>query len=375
MADRPAPSPIRAVFDRAAELERAGRSIVHMEIGRPHVGPPAAAIEAARDALSAGVVHYTASRGLAELRAALGERYGYDPETEVVVTAGGSEAVAGSCLALLGPGDEAIVLDPGWPHYAAHIALAGATPVHVPCSADDAFVPDPEQVRAAVTPRTRMLVVSSPGNPTGAVIPPPVLEALAALCHEHDLVALSDEIYESFVYDGAQHASIAGQPGMRERTVVANSFSKTYAMTGWRVGWAAAPAGLAERVNTVHQYLTVCAPAFAQVGALAALSHGHEFVEATVGEYADRRRALVAAIEAIDDLELRAPAGAFYAFPRLRGRSGTSVARDLLESAGVATVPGAAFGAAYEQHLRLSYAVSEEALADGLERLRGFFGG
>lgn len=375
MAARPAESGIRAIFDRAAELEGSGRSIVHLEIGRPHRSSPEPAREAAEAALRRGDVHYTASRGTGELRSAIAgslSKRGVDrdPDTELVVTAGGSEALLASLMATLQPGDEALVPTPAWPHYAGQLALAGARCVEIPCRAVDGFRPDPERLEAAITPRTRLVVVSSPSNPSGAVFGDDALAAIAELCERHDLIALSDEIYERFVYDG-EHVSIGSLPGMRPRTIVANSFSKAYAMTGWRVGWVEAPAALATAINAVHQHLSVCAASFAQAGAAAALGQAERFVAELVDEYHERGRQLSAGLERIDALETVPLAGAFYAFPRVAtGESGTALATRLLEQAGVAAVPGAVFGDGFENHIRISYAVEQSELAEGLERVR-----
>jgi aspartate/methionine/tyrosine aminotransferase len=376
MADALRPSGIRAVFDRALALEAQGRSIVHLEIGRPHLGSPPVAAQAAIAALNAGDVHYTPNRGTPALRAALADMLAaagrpYDADEEIVVTAGGSEAVFAAVRALLAPGDEVIVPTPAWPHYEAHARLADAIPVAVPSRAADGFVPDPERIAAAITPRTKAIIISSPSNPTGAVLDRDTLQALADLCLRHDLVAISDEIYRRFAYGSNEHISIATLPGMRERTVIADSCSKTYAMTGWRVGYAAAPKALLDRVATVHQYLTVCAPSFAQAGAVAALREGEPFVAAMVAEYGRRRDALRAGLAALPGVELAAADGAFYAFPRFTNAAagGSDIAVGLLEDTGVATVPGAAFGAGVDGHLRISYAVSEAELDEGLTRL------
>jgi aminotransferase len=254
------------------------------------------------------------------------------------------------------------------------VRLAGGVPVHVACRAQDGFQPDPERVGAAITPRTRLLVVSSPSNPTGAVIEPENVAALAALCRERDLHAISDEIYASFLYDGAQHRSIASEPGMTERTVIADSCSKTWSMTGWRVGWAIAPPPLAAAINVVHQHLSVCAPAFAQAGAVAALREGGGHTDAMVREYGERRRDVLTGLGDLDAVSLGAPAGAFYAFPRLQipGVTGEQAAIRLLEDAGVALVPGGVFGEGFEDHIRISYAVSAPELSEGLSRVREF---
>jgi aminotransferase len=376
-----APSGIRAIFDRAHALEAEGRSIVHMEIGRPDFDSPPAAKRAAAAALERGEVHYTASRGLAELREAisakLAERNGleYDPASEIVVTAGGSEAVLAIALAACEPGDAAVVLDPSWPHYVPQLSLAGVTAARVPCRPEDGFVPDPERVEAALPPRARLLVISSPSNPTGAVIPADVLAALAGVAERNDLLVVSDEIYERFVYDGAEHVSMAALPGMRGRVAIANSFSKTYSMTGWRIGFVAAPSELAARVTAVHQYISVCAPSFAQRGAIAALRDGEDFVAEMVATYGRRRTELLDGLAGLAAIELDPPPGAFYAFPRLAdGTNATDVAMRLLEEAGVAVVPGAVFGNGFEAHMRVSYAISRESLAAGVERLRSFLG-
>lgn len=366
MAERLRPSGIRAVFERALELEREGRDIVHLEIGRPHVGSPEVAIRAAVEALESGDVHYTPNRGTSDLRAAIGQRAGR-PGDDVIVTAGGSEAVACAVLATIQAGDEVLILDPAWPHYDGHVRLAGGTPVHVPRSADEGFQPDPERVAAAITRRTRMLIVSSPCNPTGAVFAHERVSALAGLCVEHDLIALSDEIYSSFVYGGARHWSIAAEPGMEDRTVIADSCSKTWSMTGWRVGWAIAPRGLGDQINAVHQHIGVCAPAFAQAGARAAILGGGDHARALVAECDQRRELLLGGLDGLSGAHLETPYGAFYALPAI---DVPAAAARLLEDAGVAVVPGEVFGAAYRGHVRISYAVGEQALSEGLRRLR-----
>lgn len=368
MADRLRPSGIRAVFDRALELERSGREIVHLEIGRPHLGSPEAATRAAVAALTRGDVHYTPSRGTLELREAIAARAGRDAG-EVVVTSGGSEAVAAAMFAVVEPGDEVIILDPAWPHYDGHVRLAGGVPVHVPSAPGECFQPDPERVAAAITRQTRALVVSSPVNPTGAVLDPERVSALASLCLAHDLVALSDEIYAAFVFDDARHHSISNEPGMKDRTVVLDSCSKTWSMTGWRVGWAIAPRAIEGRLNAAHQHLGVCAPAFSQAGALAAIAEGGPHTRSMVAEYGARRRELVEALAGLPPVSLRAPAGAFYAFPMI---AGGQPAQRLLEEAGVAVVPGDVFGEGYSPHVRISYAVSEATLQEGIRRLRAF---
>lgn len=372
-----APSGIRAVFDRASELEAEGRSIVRLEIGRPHLGSPAVAVEAAHRSLDAGEVHYTANRGSPNLRAAVAaavlreQGLEYDPSTEVIVTLGGSEAITAVMLALLEPGDEVLLFEPAWPHYAGLISLAGGRPVALATNAP-AHLPDLDRVREALRPSTRMLIVSSPSNPTGSVLEPSVLQGLAELAVDGDLLILSDEIYDRFTY-GIEHMSIARMEGARERTIVVNSASKRYSMTGWRVGWALVPAKMAEGVATVHQHIGVCAPSFAQAGVEAALCDGEDFVTSLVREYDERRRELLAALAELPGIDPGTPRGAFYAFPKTEA-DGTQLARELLEIAGVAVVPGAVFGTGYEHHLRISYGVSAETLQEGISRICAVLG-
>ena len=316
-----------------------------------------------------------ANRGTPALREAIATRSGRSVQ-ELVVTAGGSEAVAAAVFATIRAGDQAIVLDPAWPHYDGHVRLAGGAVVHVCCLAEDGFQPDAERVAAAITPRTRLLVVSSPSNPSGAVLDHASIAALAALCRERDLIVLSDEIYANFLYDGARHHSIAAEPEMAQRTVIADSCSKTWSMTGWRVGWAIAPSPLAASINAVHQHLSVCAPAVSQAGAVEAVRRGQAHAQAMALEYRARRAQLLACLAELDAVWLEPPAGAFYAYPRLEvpGLSGEQAARHLLEDAGVAVVPGGVFGRGYDAHIRISYAVSAQELTEGLRRLRDSLG-
>ena len=351
---------------------------MHLEIGRPHFDSPSEAKKAVFEALDSGFVHYTSNRGILSLREAITERLtrdvgvSYDAGREVIVTAGGSAAIASTIFALLSPGDEAIVFDPTWPHYDAQIRLAGAVPIHIYCSPDTGFKPDFERVQSAISSRTRLIIVSSPSNPSGAVFDRKTLSNLAELCCKHDLSVISDEIYSRLLHDGSQHTSIASFPEVSERTVIVNSFSKTYSMTGWRVGFAAAPACLADRINTVHQYISVCAPSFAQMGALAALIHSDGHVNRMVSEYRERRKMLLEGLKKIKSVVLEPPEGAFYAFPKVRLQSDDDLALRLLEEKGVAVVPGRVFGTGFEDHIRISYAVSAAELTEGINRINDF---
>ena len=375
-------SDIRRVLERATDLEKAGRKILHFEIGRPDFDTPAPIKEAAIIALNAGQVHYSSNYGIPSLRAAIAEKLErdsglhYRPEDEIIVTVGANEAVGAAFLALLDPGDEVLVPDPAWLHYRWCAQLCGATVVPVPCHADDEFVPDPATMAALITPRTRMILVNTPNNPTGAVYPLEVLEEMARLSQKHDLLVLSDEIYERMVYGGARHHSLASLPGMWERTLTINGLSKAYSMTGWRLGFVAAPKPLSDLMIRVHQYTVSGATTFAQFGAVEAYTGDQGVVDEMVASFDRRRRIVVDGLRTIRGLTCPEPRGAFYAFPSVTGtgRSSVELADLLLEEAGVAVVPGDSFGDAGVGHLRFSYAASDDDLREGVARIAEVLG-
>ena len=375
-------SDIRRVLERATQLEKARRKILHFEIGRPDFDTPTPIKEAAIEALHEGQVHYASNYGIPSLRAAIAEKLErdsglhYRPEDEIIVTVGANEAVGAAFLALLDPGDEVLVPDPAWLHYRWCAQLCGARVVPVPCLAEQEFVPDPSVVAGLITPRTRLLVVNTPNNPTGAVYPREVLEALAELARQHDLLVLSDEIYERMVYGGARHHSLASLPGMWERTLTVNGLSKAYSMTGWRLGFVAAPKPLSDLMIRVHQYTVSGATTFAQFGAVAAYTGDQGVVDEMVASFDRRRRIIVDGLRTIRGFACPEPRGAFYAFPSVAGtgRSSTELAELLLEEAGVAVVPGDSFGEAGAGHLRVSYAASDDDLREGVARIAALLG-
>jgi aminotransferase len=370
-------SGIRRIMAEAGELEKNGASIVHMEIGRPDFDTPIHIKEAAKAALDRGEVHYTPNLGTLELRQAIARKLksdnglDYDPESEIMVTVGASEAVFLTAAALLNPDDELLVPDLGWVNYYSVPVIVGARLATFQVREEAAFRPEAAAVSSAVTPLTRMILLCSPGNPTGAVLQAREMDGIARLAQEHDLLVVADEIYEKLVYDGARHVSIASLPGMRERTLVINGFSKAYSMTGWRLGYVAAPKQLMSAMLKVHQNLTTCAASFAQAGAVAALQGPQDCVVAMVAEFQRRRDMLVKALNRMPGIRCTMPEGAFYVLPNVRafGMTSGDLALYLLREAHIAVVPGTSFGPGGEGYLRISYANSYDQIQEGMERM------
>ena len=370
-------SGIRKMMARAGELEQAGNPVIHLEIGRPDFDTPDHIKEAAKTALDEGKVHYTSNYGVPEIRRAIAEKLrsenqlDFDQNTEIAVTIGANEGVFLAIMAAINEGDEVLVPDPSWLNYFYCVAIAGGVPVSIPLRAEQGFRMDPEDVAKAITPRTRMLVVMSPHNPTGAVLELEYLEALAKVARERNLLVLSDEIYEKMLYDGATHHSIGSLPGMRERTLVVNGFSKTYSMTGWRLGYIAAPKTLMDILIRVHQYTVVCATSFAQYGAVAAYEGSQDCVREMQAEFTRRRELILRRLQAMERIDCIVPEGAFYAFPSIQalGRSADAVAEHLLEDAFIATVPGSAFGKYGEGYVRFAYSNSYENIEEAMDRM------
>ena len=369
------PSGIRKFFDILATMD----DVISLGVGEPDFDTPRHIIEAGVESLREGRTHYTSNYGTVELRQALHRhlerRYGvsYDPARELLVTVGASEAVDLALRATCDPGDEVILHEPSYVAYVPAIVFAGGTAVHVATRFEDDFAIDPAAVEAAITPRTKALFLGYPCNPTGAVLPPKVQDALAGIAVRHDLLVYSDEIYDRLAYGSYTHRAMSSLPGMRERTILMGGFSKAYAMTGWRVGWLAAPAGILEGIVKVHQYGIMSAPTVAQDAALVALEEGEPDVVAMLTEYDRRRRLVVDGFNAIG-LDTFEPRGAFYAFPRITstGLDSETFAERLLAEEHVAVVPGGAFGPSGEGHVRACYATSYEQLEEALVRIGRF---
>lgn len=357
-----------------AAIEAPASDVVDLAGGDPSFATPAHISEAAAQAVRGGQTHYTHGRGEAGLRVALARKLALendlaavDPKLEIVVTAGGLNGLAAAFQALLDPGDEVLIPDPGFANYSAQVILAGGRPTPVPLLRER-WSYDFDVLARAVTPRTRILVVNSPSNPTGAVLARAELEALAEFASEHDLIVVSDEAYEALVYTGSQH-SFAACAGARERTVSVYSFSKTYAMTGWRVGYVVAPPPLAAEIAKVQEHLIGCPSSVSQAAALAALTGPKEPVSEMVAEYRRRRDLVAAALDGLPGVTFAAPSGALYAFPCFE-LLGPDPAAALRERVRVQVVPGAAFGRNAAQHVRLSFAGDAVELEEGLARIR-----
>jgi len=368
------PSGIRKFFDIAATM----KEVISLGIGEPDFDTPKPIVDAGIRSLQQGETHYTANRGIMPLRRALSDHlekmYGisYNPEEEVVVTVGGSEALAIACTALLDPGDEVLLPTPCFVSYQGVISLAGGVCVEVPSHMENNFMPDPAELEKAITPKTKAILINFPCNPTGAVADRETLLAIGELVEKHDLAVISDEIYDRLVY-GVDHICFASLPGMRERTILIGGFSKDYAMTGWRIGFACAPRGLMDGMAKVHQFIIMTAPTIAQHGALEGLTCCDDFVENMRREYDRRRRLIVEGLNYIG-LPTFEPKGAFYAFPKVSvtGLSDEAFAERLLQEKHVAVVPGSAFGPGGEGFARCSYATAFDQLEEALDRIDQF---
>jgi aspartate aminotransferase len=360
---------------KAQALEAVGREIIHLEVGQPDVPTFENVAQAGVDAIQEGYTRYTPSAGIPELRRAIavdaGSRRGvhFTPD-QVVVGPGAKPALFFPTLALVQSGDEVIYPDPGFPTYRAMIQVAGGVPKPVPLSEEKDFSFDLEAFVRRVNARTRLVILNSPSNPTGGVMPPDALEHIAQMAVERDFWVLSDEIYCRLTYD-TPAPSIVALPGMAERTIICDGFSKTYAMTGWRLGYGIMPAALAERVELLITHSVGCTASFTQVAGLEALQGPQEGVDRVVAEYRKRREVMVSGLNAIPGVRCRMPQGAFYAFPNISafGKSSDWLAEYLLEQADVALLPGTSFGPYGEGYLRLCFANSMENIKLALSRM------
>lgn len=357
-------------------MKAAGKDVVNLSAGEPDFDTPRHVKEALTKALKERFIYYTPSAGIPELRKAIAEKLSKEnripcTESEVIVTPGAKQALYEAVFALTEPGDEVLCPDPGWVSYEPMIQLADGRPVLVPTREEIGFSFDVEEVKERITDKARAIIVNTPGNPTGAVLDKTVLKGIADLCVDYDLIAISDEIYEKIIYE-SEHLSMASLPGMKERAVTVNGFSKAYSMTGWRLGYACAPAEIIQAMGKVQEHSVSCATSFVQKAGVAALTSPQDDVKRMVSEFRRRRDTLMKLLSEIEGVSCVKPRGAFYAFPNFshHGRDSFELANYLLEEAGVAVIPGAAFGANGEGFQRLSYATSMENIEKAVERMK-----
>ena len=368
------PSGIRKFFDLLAER----KDVISLTVGEPDFVTPWHIRVAAMDSLQKGKTYYTSNSGTLELRQEIANyqnrRYAltYDPKDEIIVTVGGSEAIDLAMRACINPGEEVIIPQPAFVCYGPIASLAGGVPVIINTKEENKFKLTPEELRAAITPKTKMLVLPYPNNPTGAIMTREDLEPIAEILRDTGIIVLSDEIYSELTY-GREHVSIANLEGMRERTIIASGFSKAYAMTGWRMGYTLAPREITRQMLKIHQYAIMCSPTMSQFAAVEAMKNGDEDVKMMRDEYNRRRRYIVGGLRGMG-IECFDPEGAFYVYPNISkfGMTSEQFCERLIDEASVAIVPGSAFGDCGEGFARISYAYSVEHIAKALERIDHF---
>ena len=367
------PSGIRRFFSLGKKLP----DIINLSIGEPDFSPPKHALEAACQAAREGKTHYEPTNGIPELREALAQKahhdydLSYDADSEILITVGGTEALFLAGLSLVNPGEGVIIPNPGFVLYEPCALLAGGVPVFLPLLKENDFKPHIRDVTSLITEKSRVMILNYPNNPTGAVLSYGEMATLAKIAVERDLIVISDEVYEKIIYDTAKHYCMATFQGMRERTLVVNSFSKTYAMTGLRVGYVYGPKELISELWLAHQYTVACVNSISQYAALAALRGPQDFVSDTKREFDRRRQLVYKRLNEINGFKCRLPKGAFYIFPNIKAfkMSSEQFAEYLLKEAHVATVPGSAFGSYGEGYIRISYTASYEQLGEALDRI------
>lgn len=364
------------ISNLVSQLKASGVDVISFSMGEPDFTTPPNIVNACIDSLNDGFTHYTPSLGIPTLRKAIADRaYAFNriecSQKNVLVTPT-KQAIFMTALGFLDPGDEVILPDPTWVSYEACIKLAGAVPVYVPTKFEEDFIVDPALIEAAVTPRTKMILINTPSNPTGCVYPEATIRKIADIAKKHNLMVLSDEIYESIIYEG-KHFSIASIPGMMERTITVSGLSKTYAMTGWRLGWALASEGNISALNKLQSHSISCCVSFAQEAAVEALNGPQDFRDSMIREFKIRRDLALDLIEEIDGLECNVPDGAFYLFPRYDAKVlSAELAANMLKQAHVAVTPGSSFGPGGEGFFRISYATGEDQIREGFSRIKAF---
>jgi aspartate aminotransferase len=370
------PSPTVAVSDRVRALRQQGLDVIDLGGGEPDFPTPEHVCRAAVEAMMAGDTHYVASAGTQQLRAAIARKLNADNDIDVdvdsiIVTPGAKSALFSSVLALVQAGDDVVMFDPGWVSYQPMANVAGAGVVRVPLDPAANYAITRAEVEPHLTPNSRVVIVNTPSNPTGRMLTREELGVIAELAIERDMIVISDEIYEKISYDGNQHISIASLANMAERTLTVNGFSKAYAMTGWRLGYVAGPREIIRQVAKIHSHSVTCATSFGQVGAVAALEGPQNFIDSMVEAWDRRRHMIVSGLNSVPGFTCAMPEGAFYALPDVSGTglNGTGVAKLLIDDVGVGVTPGDAFGEVTRDHIRLSFANSDESIESAIGRI------
>ncbi len=365
---------IRAMFDRANKMT----GVISLGIGEPDMATPKLLCEVCKEALDKGITHYTPNAGLLSFRKAIAEKsylkdLNYDPNTEIIVTNGGMGALSLLFLVLLNKGDEILIQDPQWLNYVAQVDYCDGTAVRVPTDFAHDFEMQPETIEECITPNTKALIINTPNNPTGSVMTRETMVKIAELAVEHDLMVISDDVYNTLLYDGAEAPCIASFPGMKERTMIINSFSKSFAMTGWRIGYAVGPAEIVDRMTKCQENFNACANAPGQYTCAVALDHP-ELSEELRQIFEHRRAILLDGLAKIDGIRFNKPNGAFYAFADISsfGLSSVEFCNRLLDEQKVVCIPGSAFGECGEGFIRIAYTCLEEDLHEGLRRIEMF---
>lgn len=372
-------STIRKMFNMASNMT----DTVSFALGEPDFTTSQNIIDAACKALQEGQTHYTPNAGILPLRQAITKKLkrknnvDIDPETEIMITAGGMEALMLVMMVALNPGDEVIFSDPFWTNHPSQVLMCGAIPRFVKVYEEDGFVYNPDNVRKAINKNTKAILINSPANPTGGVAGRETLEEIARIAVENDLLVITDEVYQHLIYDNEEFVSIASMPGMKERTIIIDSFSKSYAMTGWRIGYAAGCTEILQNMIKLHENVVSCINTPSQYAAIEAIEGPQDYLQHMLDKYAIRRKLIVEGINSIEKLSCIKPKGAFYAFPNITktGMTSEEFAVELLKKTGVVVVPGSGFGEAGEGFIRISYATSEEKIKEGLKRIKNFVNG
>jgi aspartate/methionine/tyrosine aminotransferase len=370
------PSGTIAMLEKALEMERSGKKICHLEVGEPDFNTPKNIKAAAIKALDFNFTHYTSSKGILELRQAISNdlakrKIMMDPEKQIIVTPGAKHAIYCACLATLNPGDEVLILTPTWPTHIQCIEIAKAHPI--PISSKNYSV-NHEKIKGKITKKARMIILNSPNNPTGGILYEKDLKFVRDISVDHNLLVLSDEVYDRIVYDGIRIKSIASYDKAKERSIVINGFSKSYAMTGWRLGYAAGDKNIINAIKKIQQSTTTCPTSFVQKAGIEALNGPQDSIKVMLNEYNRRRKYLVKSLNQIEGINCIMPKGAFYVFPdfSILDMSSFEISKLLLEEEGVSSTPGSVFGKCGEGHIRLSYATNINIIKEGVRKIKSF---